>query len=170
MPEENLPTEAQTIEELKAKADQLQKEKDEYLESLKRAKNDLFKYKQDEARRAEEIMAFSNKTLILMLLPVLDSFDLALKLTSGDSDLRKGLEMIKTQLETALRSFGLEIIKPKVLEEKANAQVHEVVDKKTCDTLGCEKGDEGLIIEVRGVGYKLHNVLLRPARVKVVTH
>src|SRR3989344_538799 len=80
-----------------------QKERDEYLDGWKRAKADLANYKKDELKHFEEFAKWSQESLIREVIVVLDSFDLALVSSDGDEKSKRGLQLIRNQLEDILR-------------------------------------------------------------------
>ena len=138
------------------------KERDEYLDGWKRAKADLANYKKDEAKRFAEVVRFSQESLVKELIPVLDSFDLALisEEVKSDSKTEKGLFLIRQQLEDVLRKNGLEriIVAP---GDQFNPAIAEAIAEVPSDK------PSGTIIEEVERGYFLHGKLIRPARVKV---
>jgi molecular chaperone GrpE len=150
--------------------EEIKRERDEYLDGWKRAKADFLNYQKDEKKRLEEFLKFVQAGLIEDLLPVLDSFDLALNeivllRQGGDNPdgekLVKGLFLIKSQLDDILKKRGLESIK--AVGKKFNPEYHEAVmsveDKiKEADT----------IVEEIQKGYLLNGRVLRPAKVKIV--
>lgn len=172
MNEEKLPTEKEIIEELNKKIENLEKEKEEYLESLKRAKSDVLKIQREYEEKLSAIQDIANSQLIYHLLQVLDSFELALgKIENGenlDDDLKKGIYLIYSQLKDILNKFGLEEID--ALNKKFDPNFHEVIVAKKCEKENCNGEDEGLIVEVLSKGYFLKGRLLRPARVKIISH
>jgi molecular chaperone GrpE len=154
-----------------------QKERDEYLDGWKRAKADLANYKKDEARRFEGVVKFANEALIRELINVLDSFDLAIlalesqtrtnaDLTRTDAERNKikgdlrGLYLIRTQMEDALRQQGL---------ERVIVSVGQQFDPALQEAIASVESDKpsGTIIEEVEKGYLLNGRLIRPARVKV---
>jgi molecular chaperone GrpE len=169
--EQQLPSEKEIIEELNKKIEILEKEKNEYLESLKRAKSDVLKIQREYEEKLSAIQDIANSQLIYHLLQVLDSFELALgkieNLQNLD-DLKKGFYLIYSQLKDILNKFGLEEID--VLNKKFDPNFHEVITTKKCEKENCNGEDDGLIIEVLSKGYLLKGRLLRPARVKIINH
>jgi molecular chaperone GrpE len=154
-----------------------QKERDEYLDGWKRAKADLANYKKDEVRRFEGVVKFANEALIRELINVLDSFDLAIlalesqtrinaDLTRTDAERNKikgdlrGLYLIRTQMEDALRQQGL---------ERVIVSVGQPFDPALQEAIAAVESDKpsGTIIEEVEKGYLLNGKLIRPARVKV---
>jgi len=130
------------------------KERAEYLAGWQRAKADYINLEKRTAHEKAEWIKFSNAELILNLLPILDSFEEAIK-----HDKSGGILQLYNQLKDLLKKEGLEEIKS--LGEKFNPELHEVIEN--------EKGDEkeGTITEEIQRGYKLHGKLIRPARIKI---
>ncbi|MGC9603455.1 MAG: nucleotide exchange factor GrpE [Minisyncoccia bacterium] len=157
MPDEkdikNNGTEAEDMEKLK-------KERDEYLDGWKRAKADLINYKKEEAQRLENFAKFSNEVLIAELLTILDSFELGLSVVAENDPARKGMELIKSQLEETLRKNGL---------ERIHVKRGDPLDTNLEEAVGEVNAAEppGTIAEEISGGYKLHDKVIRPVRVKL---
>ncbi len=166
------PSSAEATEGQRAAETELEKcqrERDEYLAGWKRAKADFLNYQKDEKRRLEEFLKFVQAGLIEDLLPVLDSFDLALRQAQGeatsvqgtpsDNQLR-GFLLIKLQLDDILKKRGLEPIKS--VGEKFNPEFHEAIL-----TIEDKTKESDTIIEEIQKGYLLNGQVLRPAKVKI---
>lgn len=169
--EEKLPTEAEIIKELDEQIKRLEKEKNEYFDGLQRAKADLLRAQKELEDKAKAFALMANESLIIDVLPILDSLDLAVGSLSEierESQVGKGYYLIQSQLIEVLRKYGLTVIEAK--QQKFNPQYHEAITTKVCDQPGCQGEDEGLIVEVLGKGYLYHDKIIRPAKVKVVTH
>ena len=136
--------------------EKLKQERDEYLNGWKRAKADLINYQKDEAKRFEEVIKFANAAMIKELISVLDSFNLALR--DGKED--KGIYMIQSQLEDALKKAGLEKIETSV-GKKFDPNFHEAVAETESEK------PSGEIVEEIERGYLLNGKVFRPARVKI---
>jgi len=162
MNEEKLPTEPETIEELMKKIENLEKEKQEYFESLKRAKSDVLRTQREFEETIQEI-AYSE--LIYHLLSVLDSFDLAFQ---KNEKIDQGFYLIYSQLKDILEKYGLEEMN--LENKKFDPHFHEVLGTKKCEKANCSGEDEGLIVEILSKGYLYKGRLLRPARVKIISH
>lgn len=147
---------------LKQKIEELEKEKNEFLDNLKRARADLINYKKNEAERFEEFSKFSLSVLIKELIEVLDSFDLGIAMTKEEDSGYKGLVLIRTKLYDILKKFGLEEIKV-VKGEVFNPNYHEAVLEVDDKDLPA-----GSIFDVLEKGYLLNSRVIRPAKVKVV--
>ena len=165
MSEEKLPTEPETIEELMKKIENLEKEKNEYFESLKRAKSDVLRMQREFEEKFQTMQDLANSELIYHLLSVLDSFDLAFQ---KNEKIDQGFYLIYSQLKDILEKYGLEEIN--VENKKFNPNFHEALQAVKCEKENCSGDDEGLIVEVLSKGYLYKGRLLRPARVKIISH
>lgn len=161
--EKPLPTTEQTIKEFKEVIEKLTKEKDEYLAGWQRAKADLINYKKDEAKRQEVFVQWAHQAIVVDLISVLDSFEIALagfKEEDKKTPLYKGFYMIYDQFKQALRKYGLSEIK--AVGEKFNPELHEAIEKV--------KGDKpDFVIEEIQKGYLLNGRVIRPSKVKIIT-
>jgi molecular chaperone GrpE len=138
------------------------KERDEYLAGWQRAKADFLNYQKNEKTRLEEFLKFCEAGLIGDLLPVLDSFDLALAQIGETSDPKfKGFFLIKSQMEEILKKRGLEPIKS--LGEKFNPELHEAVA-----SVDDKIKESQTIVEETQKGYALNGRTLRAAKVKII--
>ena len=144
------------MEELKKEEQpsDLENKCNEYLNGWRRAQADLANYKKDEAKRFEDLIKFSNEKLILDLLNVLDSFELSLKSKAME------LDPIFTQLESLLKSRGLEKIK---VETNTNfdPNFHEAILNIDSEL------SSGLIVEEFKSGYILNGKVIRPSQVSL---
>ncbi|MBU2564007.1 nucleotide exchange factor GrpE [Patescibacteria group bacterium] len=128
-----------------------QKERSEYLAGWQRAKADLINFRKEQESRNSDIFKFANQNFVLEILPVLDSFELALKHKN------EGIEQLYLQFKNILKSNGLEEIKS--IGEKFNPEFHE--------SIGEIKGKKGFVIQEIQKGYVLNNKVIRPSRIKI---
>jgi len=157
-------TKKQKEKEIKQELEKYKKLKDEYLDSWKRERAAFLNYKKDGAQRIEVLTQYINTSMILKILPILDSFCLAEEELSGKSKKDSNVEgflQIKKQVESFLKGEGVVVIKS--VGEKFDPSVHEVID--VVEKKGIEPG---IIIKEIERGYKIKGQLLRPAKVKVV--
>ena len=146
-------------EEIKKLEDEVARLKNDYARAYADTENTRKRLIQEaETNKKDRIQSFA-----LEILPVLDNLERALmqKTTTEESaNFKKGLEMIYTQLVTALKNEGVEEIdvlnKP---YDAANAQAI-MVEKK-------EGVEPNIVIEVLQKGYKLKDRILRAGMVKV---
>ncbi len=142
------------VKKIKNELKVCQKERAEYLAGWQRAKADYINFKREQEQKIADYYKFANEGLILELLPVLDSFEAALKHKNDE-----GIKQLYNQLKNILKNDGLEEIK--AVGEKFNPELHEVIE-----TIESDKG-ERIIIEEIQKGYKLHGKVIRPSRVKI---
>jgi molecular chaperone GrpE len=131
----------------------------ELTETLQRLQAEFENYKKRVEREKEEFLRYAKADLITKLLPILDSFELALKNTSDKEKFIKGVELIFAQLHSLLESEGLKPIK--AVGEKFDPYKHEVLMKQKSDK------DEDIILEELQKGYMLNDKVLRHSKVKV---
>ncbi len=141
-------------------------ERDEYLEHLRRLQADFDNFRKRMLRDQTAHLERATAGLIEQLLPVLDTFELALLNTAGpnagtDSErLRKGVELVYSELLGVLEKAGLERIEAK--GKPFDPEVHEAV-------MSIEDDGEPGVRDVVRTGYRLKGRVLRPAMVKVAT-
>lgn len=135
------------------------RERDEYLDGWKRTKADLINYKKDEGKRFEMMMKFGQEAIMRELVGVLDSMEIAVRALAADEKNKQGLALIKTQLEEALKKYGLEAIETKK-GDVFDPTIHEAIASESGDT-------PNMILEVIEEGYILNGKMIRAARVKV---
>ncbi len=134
-------------------------ERKEYLDGWQRAKADHINYRKDEGKRFEDMAQFVSAGLIQEVLPVLDSFDLALG-HGVSKEVERGVLLIRSQFEDILKKRGLDEIEIKEGDE-FNPERHESIGEM-------ESGvPEGKVAEVVQRGYLFRERVLRPARVRI---
>ncbi len=148
------------IEQLKERAAKA----DEYRERLLREAADFENYKKRAARERQDAVTFANESLLQKLMPVLDTFEMALAAAASDGaaaqSLQAGVLMVYNQLKSALADAGLEEIdaRGKVFDHN----LHEAVSQQESAEV-----PEGEVMQQIRKGYKFRNRLVRPAGVIV---
>ena len=156
--EESAETAAEEDKQTETETKAAEAESERYMRLMAEFQN----FKRRSAREKSDIHAYANEKIIGELLPVLDNFERALQTESGDLEsYSKGMELIFTQLKTALEHAGLEEIK--ALGEEFDPNVHNAVM-----TEDSEEHDDGKISKVLQKGYKLNDKVIRPSMVAVV--
>jgi len=150
--EENSEAFNKKIKKQKNKLKACEKERNEYLNGWQRAKADLINFKKEQEKNNSEIFKFANENLILEILPVLDSFELALNHKKDE-----GIEQLYNQFKNILKSNDLQEIK--AIGEKFNPEFHE--------SIGEIKGKKGIIIQEMQKGYLLNGKVVRASRVRI---
>ena len=149
------------------KKDQKKKEDiEELTDMLKRLQAEFENYKKRSEKENSILIKHSNAELIKELLPVLDSFELAIKNTGTENPeiikYKKGLELIFTQLFSILKDEGLRPIEIK--DQKFDPYKHEVLMIK-------ETGQEDdMVLEEFQKGYMLNDTVLRHTKVMISKH
>ncbi|MGH7940797.1 MAG: nucleotide exchange factor GrpE [Limisphaerales bacterium] len=152
---------AEQLEELKARAAKA----DEHWDRLLRTTADFDNFKKRAARERAEAVQFANAELLRKLLPVLDSFEMALAAVESAKDeksasLRTGIGMVQSQLKSILADAGLEEID--ATGKLFDPTQHEAVSQQdTADV------PDGSVVQQMRKGYKLRERLVRPASVVV---
>ncbi len=142
---------------------QIESERDEYLDTLRRVQAEFENYRKRVIKEQTALVDRATSGLVEQLLPVLDSFELALKnIDSAGSDdiesVRKGVELVYAELLGVLEKSGLSRIEAE--GKPFDPNVHEAVMQ--------EDGEgEPVITDVLRTGYTLKGRVLRPAMVKV---
>ncbi len=141
--------------------DALQRERDDLLDTTRRLQADFENYRKRVVREQTALVERSTEGLLEQLLPVLDSFELAVRnLESSDVDekVRKGIELVYAELSSVVERSGLERIECHGAPFDPNE--HEAVMQ--------DDGDgEPHVDAVLRTGWKLKGRVLRPAMVKV---
>lgn len=148
------------IDDLKKKIEELEKQRDEYLDGWKRAKADLINYKKEENERFRNLAKFSNEILMRELIIILDSFNLANAGFKEGSSEKRGVELIKIQLEDILKKYGLEKISVSP-GDSFDPMKHEAIAE-----VESEK-PEGTVAEEMEKGYAIGGKVIRAVRVMV---
>jgi molecular chaperone GrpE len=139
----------------------LQRERDDLLDTTRRLQADFENYRKRVLREQTDLIERSTAGLLEQLLPVLDSFELAVRnLDKGDVDenVRKGIELVYAELSGVVERAGLTRVEAHGAPFDPNE--HEAVMQ--------DDGDgEPHVAEVLRTGWKLKGRVLRPAMVKV---
>ena len=130
------------------------KERDEYLDALKRLQADFENYRKRILRQQTEHLERAAGELVEKLLPVLDTFDLAL--AHGE-----GFDQVLASLMSVLEKEGLERIQPEGHEFDPNEHDAVAHEPRDDDESGAQ------VIEVMRPGYRWKGRVVRPAMVKV---
>ncbi len=122
---------------------------------------DLDNLRKRSIRDREDAIQRTRTQIIEDLLPVIDAFRIGLNeaiKTDPDGPVAQGFKMAFDQLDLALNEYGLSCIE--ALGEPFDPMLHEAIGYEPSEK-------DGIILKTIRVGYKLKNVLLRPATVIV---
>ena len=147
-----------------SETEKLRAERDALLDRLARLQAEFDNARKRATREQQEFREFAAADVIKKILPVLDSFELALKAPaaadSNSTDLRSGLELIYRQFQDALQKLGVQPIES--VGKPFDPRVHEAIEM--VDTSEAE--DHQVLDELQR-GYNFKGRLLRPAMVRV---
>jgi molecular chaperone GrpE len=139
---------------------------DEYLDLAQRTRAEFENYRKRTAREAAAAQERGAAKLALELLPAIDNLDRALAHASaapgenGDASLLSGIKHVHSDVLAALKRAGIEPFSPE--GEQFDPQYHEAVAQQPF-----EGAVPGTVVEVYQRGYRLGEIVLRPARVVV---
>lgn len=129
-----------------------------------RAVADLENFRRRTVREKDELRQFAASGVLEDLLPVVDNLNLAIgaakQPNASVQNLSGGVEMVLTQLKSALASHGLKEINP--AGQTFDANLHEAISAQPSEEIS-----EGTVINVVRPGFALNGRLLRPASVVV---
>ena len=129
---------------------QAQDRAEEYLSNWKRERADFINYKKDEVKRLSEFAKFAEEGIVLEIVELIDDLETASK------EIRNpGLDQVVKKFEEFLKKRNVERI-----------DTGGAFDPLLHEAMITEEGG-GKMEEVRA-GYKMHNKVIRPARVKIV--
>ncbi|CAN5661328.1 nucleotide exchange factor GrpE [soil metagenome] len=138
------------------------RQRDEYLDQLRRAQADFTNYQKRTRAQAEAERPYAIVPLAADLLGVLDNFERAIDAarSSGAEAIVSGLAMVHKQLLDTLAKHGVEPIS--ALGEPFDPNRHEAL-MQTPDP----EAPEGTVVGELGRGYKIQDRILRPSKVAV---
>jgi molecular chaperone GrpE len=136
------------------------RQRDEYLDALQRLKAEFDNFRKRQARDQQSLFARANERLVKELLPVVDDLERTLEAaaTHEAEKLEDGVRLVVRALADALAKEGL-----------VEVETEGAFDPHTQEALLTQPSDapEGTVIQVLQKGYRLGDVVLRPARVVV---
>jgi molecular chaperone GrpE len=151
---------AEEVSRGEAELQKLKAERDSLLDRLARAQAEFENARRRAAKEQQDFRDFASVEVIKSVLPVIDSFERALKAKSEPGDFRSGVELIYKQLQDVLAKLGVRPIEAK--GQQFDPHVHEAIEMvETPDAADHE------VIEEWQRGYKYKDRLVRPAMVKV---
>lgn len=126
---------------------------------------DLENFRRRKSKEMQDALKFAAMPLITSLLQVLDNLDRALESAAADdaaSSLRQGVELVRTQLVDALEAQGCQRIE--ALGQVFDPNFHEAIQMQPHP----EAPANTIILEAQS-GFKLHDRVVRPAKVIIST-
>ena len=169
-----MPKDKEEIKEKKSKEEKKIKELEEQLEKAKadlehwkneyyRAYADTQNLRKSLEKEHSDVIKYRAMGFIEELLPVLDSFHMALANEPTSQELKNylvGFQFVYRNLVQVLENEGVKEISPSIGDK---------FDDKTMNGVDVtiQEGEENLVTKVYAKGYELHGRLIRPAQVSV---
>ncbi|UCB44837.1 MAG: nucleotide exchange factor GrpE [Spirochaetota bacterium] len=154
-------------QELKATSQKLEEKSTlllEYEDLLKRKQAEFENYQKRVKREFEDVKKYATAELVLDILNTIDNFERAIESTKSSKDfdaLRDGIVIIENQMKSVLeKNYGVIVIDD--VGKEFDPNIHDAIMME-------ESGEyeEDTIIENLQKGYRMHDRILRPAKVKV---
>lgn len=141
---------------------ELQQQLGELTEALQRERADAINQRRHHEHQIASLRSAARADVVRKLLPVIDSFERALKHTPtdlADNDYIKGIQGVVKQFEKTLGELGVERIK--TVGEVFNPHLHEAISMEDGD------GEQEVVSEELQAGYRIGDDVLRHAMVRV---
>ena len=139
---------------------QVTAERDEYLDQLQRSRAEFINFRRRTEQERTLLRPLVTRDILAQFLPVVDDIQRALAAIPPEeceSGWVKGVAMIETKLGGILERSGVTLVE--ALGQPFDPAVHESV--------ATDPGTDGsTVVEVYQPGYKVRDLLLRPAMVK----
>ena len=143
------------VKKLRERLKEAESKAKEYLDGGQRAQADFANLRRRDEEAKFEFVKFANLSFIGELIPVFDSFNLAL--AHGNKDVKP----VYDQFFSVLKQNGLEELNP--MDEVFDPKYHEAIGVVPTD----EREKDHKILEVIQKGYILVGKIIRPAKVKI---
>ncbi|MFH1134031.1 MAG: nucleotide exchange factor GrpE [Nanoarchaeota archaeon] len=131
---------------------------EELTDTLKRVQAEFENYQKRVQKELQARIVNDKACFIRKLLPIIDSFELALKNAKEPKEFHRGMELIHAQLLDVLSKEGMKPIEAK--GKRLDPYMHEVL---------CEEPSEHdcVVLEELQRGYMLNGAVLRHTKVKI---
>lgn len=151
------------IKSLKEKLEKCQSEKQEYLDGWQRAQADFINFKKQNDSLFVQAKESSTIDIVESLLPILDSFDMALGGTFDESFKKwlTGFEYVHQQFKKVLEEYSVTEINP--VGEQFSPELHEAVEEIITE----DESQDHMVAHVILKGYRMPKRIIRAATVKV---
>jgi molecular chaperone GrpE len=152
---------AEAVEEdLAALLDDVKRERDEYLELAKRARADFENYRRRAAQQTSDAERKVKASLARDLIPAIDNLERALESAHEDDPLSDGVRLVHRELTEALDRAGVTSFDP-------TGERFDPASSEALSTQPSDGSEPGTVLEVLTRGYRLGDLIIRPARVVV---
>lgn len=140
--------------------EEAQKQAQEYLALAQRTRADLENYRRRTTRERQELLKYGAEGVLIDILGVMDDVDRAQEHAQDDSALSEGFRMLRQRLVQVLQKHNVTEVEG--VGAKFDPNLHEALQ-----TVSSEDVEKGHVAEVYQKGYRLHDRLLRAAKVAV---
>jgi molecular chaperone GrpE len=151
------------LESLRGRATGAEQQRDEYLALLQRTRADFENYQKRLHRDLAEERRYAHAGFARELLPIVDNLQRALDAAGRPAEqdpLVRGVTLVQSLLLDIFNRFGISPID--ALGRPLDPNVHEAVEQRPRPDVA-----PGTVVDVLQPGYRLHDRVLRPARVAV---
>jgi len=131
----------------------------ELTDALQRLQAEFDNYRKRTETENQTFKQYAEEEFVKKLLPTIDNFELAFANKASPEDFQKGMELIYSQLFSTLEESGLKPIDP---QGKFDPREHEALMTEQTN-----KVENNTITETLQKGYKMHDKVIRTAKVKV---
>jgi len=159
--QEDAPQQEESESELEKQLKAAQEKSEEYLGLAQRVQADFENFRRRTKATRAEAFEDGAREVIKQLLPVVDNLERAIAQETADESLMTGVKMVYRQLMDTLEKRGVSVIDR--LGEKFDPNLENAVMQGTAD-----EGEAGCVCAVLQKGYKLGEIVIRHAMVKVV--
>ena len=130
-----------------------------------RTQAELINYRNRKDEEVSRMLKYANEDLVLELLPIVDSFERAIKmddtnLTDEVSKFLEGFKMIYCQVINILEKYGVKAIDG--INKPFDPTYHQAMLTEKVEGV-----ESGVVVDVLQKGYLLKDKVIRPAMVKV---
>jgi molecular chaperone GrpE len=143
-----------------AETEKLKAERDALIDRLARLQAEFDNARKRAVREQQEFREYAAADVIKNFLPMVDSFELALKASGDAGDFRSGVELIYRQFQDALQKIGVQPIV--AVGQVFDPRVHEAIEMVDTSAV-----PDHHVLEELQRGYKYKEKMLRPAMVRV---
>lgn len=140
------------VDKIKKKLKKAEQDKKYYLENWQKAQADFVNARKFDTADKERAISFATRKLIEDIIPVVDSFDVALQTIEDE-----GMKRVYQQLTKALLNAGV---------EQFDA-TGETFDPAKHEAMSTEAGEENTVIKTLQKGYIQNGEVIRTAKVVV---
>lgn len=143
--------------------DTLKQQADDYLKGWQTERANFLNYQRDENERISKMITLNERNILLEIISIVDNFDLLIKnldQNKGDEYIN-GINLIYNKLGEFLNHH--QCFAYNSLNQIFDPNLHEAIE-----SISDETKENNIIVEEIQKGYKLNDIILRPAKVKVI--